>query len=76
MTTQQYEAIQAGWTYLTVKQFCETYPAFKNGGVRALIFNESSNGLAESGAIVRMGRKVLIKPERFFHWLESKNQGG
>ena len=66
----------SNFTYLTVQQFCETYPAFKVGGVRSQIFNESSNNLKASGAIVRNGRKVLIKPEKFFAWIESQNQGG
>ncbi|MGZ8136629.1 MAG: hypothetical protein ACXW1W_06300 [Methylococcaceae bacterium] len=59
--------------YLTVTQFCETHKAFKPGGLRSLIFNEKSNGLAESGAIVRIGRKVLINKVKFFAWVEAKN---
>jgi len=47
-------------TLSTVNQFSTKHPAFTNGGLRALIFNEESNGLAKSGAIVRIGRKVLI----------------
>ncbi len=53
-------------TLSTVKQFCEKYPAFPEGGVRHKIFNEHENGLAEAGAIVRDGRKVLIHEERYF----------
>jgi len=52
---------------LTVKQFCEKYPAFPEGGIRHQIFHEKVNGLAEAGAIVRFGRKVLINEERYFH---------
>jgi hypothetical protein len=68
---QQTEIIRTACIYMTVTQFCESYPAFKNGGIRGLIFHENSNGLAKSGAIVRMGRKVLIRPDRFFSWMES-----
>lgn len=64
----------SSFTYLSVQQFCETYPAFKVGGIRSQIFNEKTNGLKASGAIVRNGRKILIKPELFFAWIESKNQ--
>lgn len=60
----------------TVNQFCDKYPAFTRGGLRALIFNEHSNGLAKSGAIVRIGRKVLIDESKFFAWVELQNQGG
>lgn len=64
------------YSYLTVAQFCEQHPAFKYGGVRSLIFNETTNGLKESGAIVRIGRKLLIDEPKFFAWVESQNQVG
>jgi hypothetical protein len=59
--------------YLTVTQFCDIHKAFKIGGVRSIIFNEHQNGLAESGAIVRIGRKVLVNQNKFFDWLQSQN---
>ena len=52
----------------TVKQFCQKHEAFTEGGLRHQIFNERTNGLAEAGAIVRIGRKVLIHEERYFNW--------
>jgi hypothetical protein len=61
--------------YLTVNQFTEKHAAFTKGGLRALIFNENTNGLKQSGAIVRIGRKVLISEEKFFGWVEAQNQG-
>ena len=70
--------------YFTVAQFSERNPAFTEPSVRNLIFKaeprESSrglipgNGLIEAGAIVRLGRKVLINEERFFAWVQA--QGG
>lgn len=62
-------------SYLTVNQFSEKHPAFNRGGLRALIFNENTNGLAQSGAIIRMGRKVLINEQKFFAWVESHQNG-
>jgi hypothetical protein len=62
------------FVYSTVNQFCDKYPAFTKGGVRAVIFNENTNGLAKSGAIVRLGRKVLINETRWFSWIESQNK--
>jgi len=61
-------------TLSTVNQFAEKYPAFTTGGLRAWIFNENTNGLAQSGAIVRIGRKVLIDEAKFFAWIESQNK--
>ncbi|WAR44715.1 hypothetical protein [Methylomonas rapida] len=72
MTPVQNEAAQAVIIYLTVNQFADKHPAFTKGGLRALIFNEQSNGLAKSGAIVRLGRKVLIDERRFFAWVASQ----
>jgi hypothetical protein len=60
--------------YLTVNQFSEKHSAFARGGLRALIFNENKNGLAQSGAIVRVGRKVLIDEGKFFAWIAAQNQ--
>jgi hypothetical protein len=61
-------------TLSTVNQFAEKQPAFTTSGLRALIFNENTNGLAKSGAIVRIGRKVLINDTAFFSWIEAQNK--
>jgi len=61
--------------FSTVRQFCQENKAFKEGGIRSQIFNEHKNGLAESGAIIRNGRKVLIVDEKYFAWVESGNGG-
>ena len=74
MNEQAKTAVQTAYIYLTVKQFCEQNPAFTEGGLRFQIFNEKTNGLAKSGAIVRLGRKILIKPELFFTWLEAQQE--
>jgi hypothetical protein len=60
-------------TLLTVRQFSEKHTAFTQAGLRWVIFNEKSNGLFESGAIVRVGRRVLIDEARFFGWIDSIN---
>lgn len=61
-------------TLSTVKQFTEKHPAFTHGSLRQLIFNEHSNGLTKSGAIIRIGRKVLIDEAKFFAWVEWQNK--
>jgi hypothetical protein len=76
MNTQKTEAVQIAWAYLSVKQFTEKHPAFTTGGLRSLIFNEHINGLAKSGVIVRIGRKVLIDEAKFFAWVAVQNKGG
>ena len=64
------------YNYLTVNLFCEEYKAFKPGGIRALIFNADSNGLAKAGGVVRVGKKVLLNVPKFFDWVQSQGQGG
>jgi hypothetical protein len=61
-------------TLSTVNQFTAKHPAFTLGGLRSLIFNETTNNLKSSGAVVRIGRKVLIDDAKFFAWIESQNK--
>jgi hypothetical protein len=65
---------QTAWTFLTVQQLIEKHPAFTNGGMRSLIFYEHQNGLASSGAIIRIGRKVLINENKFFDWVGTQSR--
>ena len=60
--------------YVTLKQFLEKHRAFTNGGMRSWIFNENSNGLSKSGAIVRIGRKIIINNPKFFKWVRSPRE--
>jgi hypothetical protein len=69
-------ATPTGRVLSTVRQFSERHPAFPPGGLRWLIFNERHNGLSRFGAIVRVGRKVLIDELRFFSWLDAGNAQG
>jgi hypothetical protein len=68
------EVTKTVWAYLTVQQFIAKHTAFNTGGVRSIIFNEHQNGLAKAGAIVRIGRKILIDEAKFFAWVESQNK--
>ena len=58
----------------SVKQFIRKYPVFTQGGLRQLIFNEHINGLASAGAVLRIGRKVLIHEENFLTWIMLSNK--
>ncbi len=71
-------------TLFTVEQFSLAQPAFTGPAVRNLIFRAEpryssrgqvpGNGLLECGAIVRIGRKVLIHEKRFLEWVERQNE--
>ena len=72
MTAQPNQITQTATIYLTVNQLCEKHTAFTRGGMRALIFNEHQNGINKAGAIVRLGRKVLIDEAKFLNWVASQ----
>ena len=54
----------------TIPQFCKDNPAFTQGGVRHL---QSIKGkaLADAGAVVRFGRRLLIDEVRFLEFVRS-----
>ena len=67
----------------TVEQFSKRYPAWSQASLRNLILNSQDrlnsrgkripgNGLAEAGAIVRVGRRVLIDEQAFFRWIAEQ----
>lgn len=79
-------ATKAPRAVFTVAQFAERNPAFSQSALRNLIFKAeereganstiAGNGLLEAGAIIRIGRKILIDEARFFEWVESQNTRG
>ncbi len=68
----------------TVEQFPAVQPAWTAPALRNLIFRAQprhstkgeipGNGLLECGAVVRIGRKVLIHEARFLEWVERQNE--
>jgi len=72
----------------TVEQFSARRQAWTQQSLRNLILNAEDrlnsrgeripgNGLAEAGAIVRVGRRVLIDEQAFFRWIaeQTKQRG-
>ena len=49
----------------TVDQIVEKVPAVTNGGLRWMIFNREANGLAESGALLKVGKRRYIDLPKF-----------
>jgi hypothetical protein len=66
----------------TIPQFCNDNPAFTQAAMRGLIFKaeprtthvgtKPGNGLIESGAIVRIGRRILVDETKFFDWVRQQ----
>ena len=60
---------------LTVRQFAERHPFLTESSLRFQIFNRASNRLESSGAIVRLGRKILIDEDKYFGWVDGQQEG-
>ena len=58
----------------TLRQFVAEYPAFTIGGLRNCLFYREHNGLLDSGAVIQIGRKILINKECFMNWLLTQPQ--
>lgn len=56
----------------TVSQFAGQTP-FTEAQLRWWIFHADSNGLAEAGAVVRIGRRVYLDTDGFDRWITRQN---
>jgi hypothetical protein len=56
---------------LTVAQLATRHPAFSQASLRHWIFHSENNGLAASGALIRLGRKILLDEAAFIRWVKS-----
>lgn len=57
-------------TFVTVAQLAQMEPALTRGAIRDDLFHRETNGLEDSGAVIRRGRKILLHRERYLSWLE------
>jgi hypothetical protein len=69
----------------TVAQFSERHPAFSQPSLRNMILHAedrqnsrgervAGNRLLEAGAIVRIGRRVLIDEKNWYHWIANQQR--
>ena len=47
---------------------------FSEGQLRWWVFMSATNGLDDTSAVVRVGRRVYIDIDRFNDWIERQNQ--
>lgn len=55
----------------TTNQFLKRNPAISKGTLRHILFRRNSNGLTDSGAIINLGTRILINPDKFMAWLKE-----
>lgn len=61
-------------TLFTVRGLVESEPALSLGGVRADLLHRRTNGLSETGAVIRRGRLLLLHRERYLAWLLARGE--
>lgn len=62
---------------LTIRQLCTAFPWPSESAMRAYVFRAEELGLQD--AFVKVGRRVLVNPKRFFELIkqvESRSQKG
>lgn len=58
----------------TIHQFSEEEPAFTEGSLRWLIFNEEKNGAKEAEVFPKLGRRRFVNKPKFFMWFDSQQK--
>lgn len=58
-------------TLKTVSQYADLSP-FSEPSLRWMIFQAKANGLQASGALVRVGRRVYLDPDKFDAWIDAQ----
>lgn len=58
----------------SIEQFCSKYKFLTTGSLRWQVFNAESTGLAASGAVVRIGKRVFIDEPRYFSWVDAQQK--
>lgn len=61
-------------TILSVEQTAEQIPALTQAAIRWHLFNRQTNGLSESGAVIKVGRRVLIDLPNYIEWLKAQGE--
>lgn len=56
--------------FYTIKEFCKKHSWPTEHSIRWMMFNAEQNGFDK--VVRRVGRRILIKEEEFYKWLEGK----
>ena len=53
---------------VTVEGMVQRFPQLTVGGLRKQLLRRHRNGLGKSGAVLKVGRRVLLDPDKFWDW--------
>lgn len=56
---------------ISIPQLAEKHKALTEGSIRWRIFNAKQNGLEQSGAILRNGKRIFLDEDKFMNWLSG-----
>lgn len=59
---------------MTVKQYVDSHPYHTLGAFRWLLFHRYTNGLVQAGAVIKIGKKILIDSEKCEEWENSHRE--
>lgn len=59
---------------VTVAQFARLNPGLTEASLRWRLQHARENGLENSGAIIRHGRRILIDGDKFISWLRAQHR--
>jgi len=59
---------------MTVQQYVDSHPYHTMASFRWILFNRATNGLSASGAIIKLGKKIIIDVEKAEAWENSKRE--
>ena len=59
---------------MTVQQYVATHPYYSMSSFRWILFGRHTNGLAKAGAVIKIGKKILIDSEMVEKWEDSQRE--
>jgi hypothetical protein len=59
---------------MTVQQYVAAHPYYSMASFRWILFGRHTNGLAKAGAVIKIGKKILIDPERVEAWENDQRE--
>lgn len=59
---------------MTVQQYVDAHPYYSMASFRWILFSRHTNGLAKAGAVIKIGKKILIDSDRVAAWEDSQRE--